>query len=243
MKISDLASLVTVRNHILTVMGDKSATTKEDFKPLNQARIKLDKRFVEIVKEIDVDDLFPNDLLIVKVGDDNYPPTKKDLEAWRTLFEVAAKDKDFKIFTHNKVSIQRYEISPNAEFRVEPGIEELPAEMAKQWVKTNAVNKSIVDDLNNKITATQLLLPLDIEPKPTEGVWDDSIDSGSPQTLGAEPSTLYGIKTIKEPKPEVDEAAIAEEQASFVKRIQEQKELLKKQGRSNKKISSGKKSE
>ena len=48
-----------------------------------------------------------NPLTIVKIGSADYKPTFADLEAWRSTFEEAQYDKDFKIFTHEGVDIQR----------------------------------------------------------------------------------------------------------------------------------------
>ncbi len=50
-----------------------------------------------------------NPLTLVKIGGggENYKPTPADLEAWRTVFEDAQYDKDFKIFTHDAVAVER----------------------------------------------------------------------------------------------------------------------------------------
>jgi hypothetical protein len=48
-----------------------------------------------------------NPLTIVKIGSENYKPTFADLEAWRSTFEEAQYDKDFKIFTHEGVAVER----------------------------------------------------------------------------------------------------------------------------------------
>lgn len=50
-----------------------------------------------------------NPLTLVKVGGagTEYKPTPADLEAWRELIEQAQYDKDFKIITHDQVSIER----------------------------------------------------------------------------------------------------------------------------------------
>ncbi len=48
-----------------------------------------------------------NPLTVVKIGSADYKPTFADLEAWRSTFEEAQYDKDFKIFTHEGVDIQR----------------------------------------------------------------------------------------------------------------------------------------
>jgi hypothetical protein len=61
MKISDLADLVVVRNHIGIVLNDKSVSEKTDFRKLNDIRIKLDKEFIKAVKDLNFDNLFPVD--------------------------------------------------------------------------------------------------------------------------------------------------------------------------------------
>lgn len=48
-----------------------------------------------------------NPLTIVKIGSADYKPTFADLEAWRSTFEEAQYDKDFKIFTHEGVDVTR----------------------------------------------------------------------------------------------------------------------------------------
>lgn len=48
-----------------------------------------------------------NPLTLVKVGGDTYYPSPIDLEQWRQVFEEAQNDKDFKIFTHDKVAVEK----------------------------------------------------------------------------------------------------------------------------------------
>lgn len=48
-----------------------------------------------------------NPLTLVKIGGEDYKPSPTDLEAWRQVFEEAQNDKDFKIFTHDKVAVER----------------------------------------------------------------------------------------------------------------------------------------
>jgi hypothetical protein len=48
-----------------------------------------------------------NPLTIVKIGSADYKPTFADIEAWRSVFEEAQYDKDFKIFTHEGVDVVR----------------------------------------------------------------------------------------------------------------------------------------
>lgn len=61
-----------------------------------------------------------NPLTLVKLGSADYKPTFADLEAWRSVFEEAQYDKDFKIFTHEGVAVERvgwgqgiYDIGPD----------------------------------------------------------------------------------------------------------------------------------
>lgn len=49
-------------------------------------------------------------LTLVRVGSDEYQPTVEELEEWRQIFEDAAKDPDFKIFTHKDVNIEVIEL-------------------------------------------------------------------------------------------------------------------------------------
>jgi hypothetical protein len=51
-----------------------------------------------------------NPLTLVKIGTDSADglhPTHADLEAWRAVFEEAQYDKDFKIFTHAGIAVER----------------------------------------------------------------------------------------------------------------------------------------
>lgn len=161
MKISDLAALVTVRNHILTVINDKTVTNRDEFQPLNKVRIALDKKFVQAVKsfsyvkdekvEANVDGILPNELTIVKVGGNGYSPTADDLERWKEIFEEAQNDPDFKIFTHDAINVTQLEVGPNNEFRVRPAVGPRTIEVSP----------------NISVTKKgQLNLPLDVEVSP-----------------------------------------------------------------------------
>ncbi len=46
-------------------------------------------------------------LTVIKVGKKDYKPTVKDLETWKEVFEAAQQDKDFKMFSHEGVTIER----------------------------------------------------------------------------------------------------------------------------------------
>jgi hypothetical protein len=48
-----------------------------------------------------------NPLTLIKIGGQDYKPSPADLEAWRQLFEEAQYDKDFKVFTHEAVTVER----------------------------------------------------------------------------------------------------------------------------------------
>jgi hypothetical protein len=48
-----------------------------------------------------------NPLTLVKIGDADFRPSPIDLDHWRNVFEEAQYDKDFKIFTHNAVTVER----------------------------------------------------------------------------------------------------------------------------------------
>jgi hypothetical protein len=48
-----------------------------------------------------------NPLTLVKIGSADFKPTYADLEAWRTIFSESQADKDFKIFTHEGVSVEK----------------------------------------------------------------------------------------------------------------------------------------
>lgn len=52
-------------------------------------------------------DQMVNPMTLVKVGNADYKPTVADLEAIREMFESAEYDKDFKLFTHDGVTVER----------------------------------------------------------------------------------------------------------------------------------------
>lgn len=51
-------------------------------------------------------DNFINPLTLVKIGNQDFRPTPVDLENWRNVFENAMFDKNFKIFTHDAVTVE-----------------------------------------------------------------------------------------------------------------------------------------
>ena len=50
--IESLASLVAVRNHIVTVLNDRNVCQKSDYQVLGKIRVELDKRFIAEIKEL-----------------------------------------------------------------------------------------------------------------------------------------------------------------------------------------------
>lgn len=113
MKIEELAALVAVRNHIFTVINDKSVTGREDFRPLEAKRRELDLKFIQAIRDNNVDDLFTNEITIVKIGDPKRQPTPVDREVWRDMFEqIKSEPKpNFTIFTHDAVDVSRVNAS------------------------------------------------------------------------------------------------------------------------------------
>lgn len=68
MNLHDLAALVEVRNHIPVLLNNKNLTTKGDFRLLVNAMNKLDQQFVEAVKALDYNNLFPPDMRCVTIS-------------------------------------------------------------------------------------------------------------------------------------------------------------------------------
>jgi co-chaperonin GroES (HSP10) len=256
MKITDLAAIAAVSNHIKTVMNDTSASVKDDFKSLNKVRIALDKKFIEAVKELNVKTVLPNELTIVKVGGNGYTPTEADLENWRRIFEEAKSDPDFKIFTHDQVSVTNLEFSPGTEVRVTPAVEPRTIEVSRD---VSVVQKG------------QLTLPLKEKDDPTmaevlamgnttesevkaaveevsKGDVDKlakNLDNLEEQGVKLTPAVVEeAVKPIKAPEEQkrkvVKKAEGAtkriEDDPEFQEVLKRQKAMLKKEGRSNKKV-------
>lgn len=69
-----------------------------------------------------------NPLTLIKIGSETYKPSPTDLEQWRQVFEEAQYDKDFKIFTHEAVTVER--VGYNAAIvDISPDIEKLTKEI------------------------------------------------------------------------------------------------------------------
>jgi hypothetical protein len=228
MKISDLAALVTVRNHINVVMNDKGVSSKDDFRTLNDVRVKLDKKFIEVLKGTDVDDLFPNELLLVKVGDDNYKPTALELENWRSVFEASKNDPDFKIFSHNAVSVVKFELNKDGGITIVPADSLPTVEIGSSAIKDL---HEAIDNIEKKVAqSNQTSLDL----SSPNGFLDDA-DTTTDRQSDEATAEIKKFKGEVKPNP-VDDSEEAE-LALIAERVKAQKELLKKQGRSNKRVS------
>ncbi len=69
-----------------------------------------------------------NPLTLIKIGSETYKPSPTDLEAWRQIFEDAQYDKDFKIFTHEAVTVERVGYNQGI-VDITPDIEKLTKEI------------------------------------------------------------------------------------------------------------------
>jgi hypothetical protein len=81
MNLQELAYLVAIRNHIITVLGDKSSSNKDDIRPLNAKRIALDKVFISEILAFD-----PNKLnLFSKENNNNHINTSTSVNEGNLL--------------------------------------------------------------------------------------------------------------------------------------------------------------
>ena len=83
MKISTLANLVTVRNHLAVIMNNTSVIKKENYKIADTILRSIDNAFIEAVKTLDLDKLeepvaYPEDLL----GPQEYIPDPEEETAF-----------------------------------------------------------------------------------------------------------------------------------------------------------------
>jgi hypothetical protein len=246
MKITDLAALVQVRNHVLTVINDKSVTNRDDFKPLNEARMKLDKKFVEIVKTLDVDSIFPNELLLVKVSGN---PTSKELETWRDLFEASRNDPDFKLFINDGISVVQLSIDPKSEVRVCPAIEPRSIEVSPNISIAKKVQLNLPFQTQEKPADPTLSIATDVLTEVANGEikkLEANLAKLEEQNVTIAPAVVAeAAKPIQ--APEEEKLAVVEkvrktklteasQDPDIAAAIARQKEELKIQGRSNKKV-------
>lgn len=57
MTIETLAYIALVRNHLLTVLNDKSASGRDQFRLLNTAKQQLDKKFIDLINDLDIESI------------------------------------------------------------------------------------------------------------------------------------------------------------------------------------------
>jgi hypothetical protein len=196
MNINDLASLVTVRNHIIIVMNDKSVSGKDDFRPLNEVRIKLDKKFIAALKETDLSDLFPSNVV------------------WPVVYH------------------QEEQLSNN---NLEPEIKhENVAQLSLDLLGNNMskVVSTIINTIPEMILDKELVVA-ESSLLEENRIQDFTLDQKLINTL----NSLR--KEVAKEDNELEETE-ANELASIAARVQTQKDLLKKEGRSNKRISKAK---
>ena len=194
MKISDLADLVVVRNHINVVIEamssvrrtEKGDSDKTEFRTLNNTRVKLDQRFVDAIKELDLDNLFPS--------------------------EYIKASEQIRINTDGDLSIS----SPS---------------VIKTSSPTPYVDKAVFSSQYSQMSLPLTQINTTIVTG-TDGVWED-VDTPPDHPE----DTVEGRDLIHETKPEDPEAA---ELALIAERVKAQKEQLKKEGRSNKRVSKAK---
>jgi hypothetical protein len=153
MILSELADLVIVRNHINVVLNDKSVTTKNDFRALNDVRTKLDKKFVEVIKNLDLDTIHKHMNISLTVPEE--------------------------LITYTNIT----QTTSDSEF------------VSNVW---NESNQQVVEEPIN---------------------------------------TAIELSITEEPKTEIDNTIALADDDTISKRLQAQKEQLKKEGRSNKRIS------
>jgi hypothetical protein len=125
--LKDLAALVAVRNHILNVMNDKSVTNRDEFQPLNQLRIRLDKKFVELVTTIDVEALG----MQIALGRSDEEEPAEDTSSYDKVYEQASAEveKAMKSLSNHGVTP-----TPEGAVAVVEKVLDVPTEVAEEIV-------------------------------------------------------------------------------------------------------------
>jgi len=93
MKIEHLAAIVDVRNHIFTVLNDRSVTARDEVAPLDRIRIALDKKFVEALKETSIEDMFIEEVPAKRTPQKKATKVKKVEEKIAPKVEEGAEEK------------------------------------------------------------------------------------------------------------------------------------------------------
>lgn len=210
MNLHDLAALVEVRNHIPVLLNNKNLTTKGDFRMLVAAMNKLGQQFVEAIKSLDYDNLFPPEMKCITVSSgDVQLGLGKELPYTSGYIQVES-TKD-----------------------VMEGVQILSPSNPNTTVKS-------VYHITEDNT--------DLKSSPS-GVWEEDDYKEEIKAEFKEASEDKDFKTFNAAiNPQYDHSiyndaaakAIIDDEALISERLNAQKEQLKKQGRSNKRISKSK---
>ncbi len=92
-------------------MGSDGITTKADLEKwqnifANNTEISYEEAMLMNEIELEEIDHAENNILFVKLGNEEFQPTLQELENFRKVFDEAKDDPDFKIFTHSLVSVE-----------------------------------------------------------------------------------------------------------------------------------------
>lgn len=90
----------------LTIIKSKKANPTVQYLENLRTKVKNQESLVDEDVEIEVIPDHVGGITLVKVGNENYIPSSKDLENWRDIFQEATQDPDFKIFTHSAVTVE-----------------------------------------------------------------------------------------------------------------------------------------
>lgn len=218
MNLHDLAALVEVRNHIPVLLNNKNLTTKGDFRVLVNAMNKLDQQFVEAVKALDYDNLFPPDMRCVTIS------SAGDIQL--SLKELPYHTSGYIHVESTKDVMEGVQIlspaNPNATIKLvnEPDLSSSPS--------------GIWEDLDDDIPDEPIETPVNLGPTEVDAFFEDQ-----KQAMKAETDCLVSlVKGAKDTQEKEDPEAV--ELAMIANRVKDQKEQLKKQGRSNKRVSKSK---
>ena len=220
MKISDLADLVVVRNHINVVIeaassvrrNEKGDIDKSEFRALNNARLLLDQKFVEAIRALDFDNLFPN-----------YPSPMDTFISTSGNIEITS-DQNLKLTSDSGIKIG------SAEYNKDSYQQNLPLNQTNHTitVDTDGVweDADTTPDHPNDEKAAACL----VEAKYKEKANFSAI------TVKSQDAKENGLRYHEIEKDDTEAAELA----LIAERVKAQKEQLKKEGRSNKRVSKAK---
>lgn len=86
MKLQDIVNLITIRNHLNGVLnGVGGGVNKGNQKLVSQKISELDNVIIDKSVSLDISSL--NEPTIISIGNQDFKPTEKDLDNWRTTWE------------------------------------------------------------------------------------------------------------------------------------------------------------